>query len=321
MTKRDLLEFLKENNYKYTSGEELAAHFGVTRAGVWKHIKKLQEEGVKIEGVTNKGYKLLDNFLAEGEILRYLQEINSLALKNYNFEKISCEVFETITSTNTHAKSNPREGLHLICASEQTAGRGRRGNSFFSPKDTGVYFSIAFSPNWGEPNTFTIAAAVAVSHVLTKQSGKQTLIKWVNDIFLENRKICGILTEGTFDFETNQLSDVIVGIGINLETIDFPEEIANKAGSLGISCNQNQLIAEITSEFFNVLALEKTEIIEKYTKLSLVLGKTIKFSKEGKTITAIAKSFNSEGNLLCNNNGEEIVLKAGEISIRGFDAV
>lgn len=317
MTSQNLLEFLKKNSDKYTSGEELATHFGVTRAGVWKHIKKLQDEGVKIEGVTNKGYKLLGNFILEGEILSQLLGNFNNSCKNYGFEKITCEVFDSITSTNTYAKTNPKEGLHLICASEQTAGRGRRGNSFYSPKDTGVYFTMAFAPKSGETNTFTLAAAVAVSETLTKMSGRDTKIKWVNDIFCENRKVCGILTEGTFDFESGELSSVIVGIGINIETEDFPDEIKTKAGSVGVSIRKNQLIANITTTFFEILALSKEQIVEKYTNLSLVLGKTITFTQNGETITAKAKSFNLEGNLVCQTSGEEIVLKAGEISIVG----
>ncbi|MFI3164066.1 MAG: biotin--[acetyl-CoA-carboxylase] ligase [Bacillota bacterium] len=320
MTSQNLLEFLKKNSDKYTSGEELATHFGVTRAGVWKHIKKLQDEGVKIEGVTNKGYKLLGNFILEGEILSALSENSNnscSSCKNYRFEKITCEVFDSITSTNTYAKTNPKEGLHLICASEQTAGRGRRGNSFYSPKDTGVYFTMAFAPKSGETNTFTLAAAIAVSETLTKMSGRDTKIKWVNDIFCENRKVCGILTEGIFDFESGELSSVIVGIGINIETEDFPDEIKTKAGSVGVSIRKNQLIANITTTFFEILALSKEQIVEKYTNLSLVLGKTITFTQNGETITAKAKSFNLEGNLVCQTSGEEIVLKAGEISIVG----
>lgn len=317
MTSQDLLEFLKKNGHKYMSGEEIAQHFGVTRAGVWKHIKKLQENGADIEGVTNKGYKLCGNYLSENKILSELSEIFAGNFATYNFAKITCEAFESISSTNTYAKTNPREGLHLICASEQTAGRGRRGNSFYSPKNTGIYFSIAFSPESGEANIFTLAAAIAVSETLTQMSGRETKIKWVNDIFCENRKVCGILTEGTFDFDSGELSSVIVGIGINIETIDFPDEIKSKAGAIGVALDKNQLIAKITAGFFDILAQKRETIIEKYTNLSMVLGKTITFNQNGETITAKAKSFNQEGNLICKTNNEEKVLKAGEISIVG----
>ncbi len=236
---------------------------------------------------------------------------------NYKFEKISCEVFETIDSTNTYAKSHPQSGLHLVCASEQTAGRGRRGNEFFSPKNTGVYFSIAFSPQSDAQNIFTVAAAVATCNVLSKTCGKETKIKWVNDIFLADKKVCGILTEGTFDFETSQLSEVIVGIGINLETADFPESISEKAGSLGTACNHNKIISDITREFFNTLSSPTEEIIKEYSNHSLVLGNEVHFTWEGKKRIATAKSFNLEGNLICQNERETFVLKAGEISILG----
>lgn len=314
MTTKDLLEFLKKNQFEFISGEDLATHFGVTRAGVWKHIKKLQDGGVKIEGVTNKGYRLAQSLLCEGEILAGIspQTIKNLPFENKN---IICEVFDSIDSTNTYIKSNPKNGLHLVCSSEQTAGRGRRGNSFYSPANTGVYFSIAFSGLEYPNNIYTVAAAVAVCKVLCKISQKNTQIKWVNDIYLENRKVCGILTEGTFDFETGNLSEVIVGIGINLETTDFPEEIQDKASSLGISCNHNTLVSKIVEEFFNTLSLPQTQIIEIYSEKSMILGKQVSFTQNGESITALASSFNSEGNLVCKTAQGEITLKAGEISI------
>lgn len=315
MTKNDLLEFLKKNQHQYISGEQLAAEFGITRAGIWKHIKKLQEDGVKIDGVTNKGYKLSQSLLLAEEIL---DDISPAAIKSFSVGgKIACEVFESIDSTNTYAKINHQQGLSLICASEQTAGRGRRGNSFYSPKNTGVYFSIAFQPTTSQTNTYTVAAAVAACKVLSKVCNNETKIKWVNDIFLKNRKVCGILTEGTFDFETSTLSNVIVGIGINLETSDFPEEIKNKAGALGVSCNHNKLIADITNEFFQTLSQPQEEIIKEYSSLSLVLGKHVEFIYENHQRIAIAKSFNLEGNLICQSGEKEYVLKAGEISVLG----
>ncbi len=315
MTKKELLTYLKENQHTYVSGEEIASHFGVTRAGVWKHIKKLQDEGVRIEGVTNKGYKLLETFLSERAIL---SKLDGTDFGKYKFEKIICETFESIPSTNTHAKTNPQSGLHIICATEQTAGRGRKGNSFYSPKDTGVYFSIAFAPQLEEANIFTVACAVAVCEALAKLSGKNTQIKWVNDIYLEKKKVCGILTEGTFDFETSSLSQSIEGIGINLQTTDFPDEISQKAGALGLACDQNTLISEIIKSFFACLTLENEKLIEKYTAHSLVLGKEVTFPQNGETIKATAIKFNNEGNLVCQNEEETFVLKAGEISIRGF---
>ncbi|MFI3167715.1 MAG: biotin--[acetyl-CoA-carboxylase] ligase [Bacillota bacterium] len=314
MTKLDLLEFLKKNQYKYVSGEELAVHFGVTRAGVWKHIKKLQEEGVKIEGVTNKGYKLAQSLLCEDEILG---EVDQTFFGDYKFEKISCEVFESIDSTNTYAKTKQIKGLHLYCSSEQTAGRGRRGNEFYSPKNTGVYFSLAFNPKSDAENIFTVAAAVATNAVLSKTCGENTKIKWVNDIYFKNRKVCGILTEGTFDFETAQLSEVIVGIGINLETTDFPDDIATKAGSLGAVCNHNKIIGEIMNEFFKTLSLSTKEIIKLYSENSMVLGNHVEFLWEGKKRIAIATHFTLEGNLVCQSGEKEYVLKAGEISVLG----
>ncbi len=318
MTKRDLLEFLKINQDKYISGEELATHFGVTRAGVWKHIKKLQEEGVKIEGITNKGYKLSQSLLCKEDIIAEISKSDISAVIDFGggFE---CEVFESIDSTNTYIKTLPETYTRLVCASHQTAGRGRKGNQFYSPKNTGVYFSIAFAPTTSQTNIYTVAAAVAVCKVLSEISRLETKIKWVNDIYLQNKKICGILTEGTFDFENGVLSQVIVGIGINLETDIFPDEIQNKAGSLGVSCNHNEIISKVVNEFFKTLALPKLDIIAEYSKNSLVLGKDVEFLWNGEKQIAKAKYFNLEGNLICENNDKTFTLKAGEISlVSGF---
>ncbi len=322
MTKKDLLLFFKQNQHRYISGEEIASHFGITRAGIWKHIKSLQADGVQIDAVTNKGYKLCNSILSESEILA---NINLVTLAKFaGGGKISVETFDTIDSTNTYAKTKDVNGISLFCASEQTRGRGRRGNNFFSPAKTGIYFSLMFKPTMQKTTIFTVASAVAVCEVLRETFQKPTSIKWVNDIFLENRKVSGILTEGIFDLENNSLSAVIVGIGINLSTENFPEEIQNKAGALGANCNQNMLICKITERFFETLLLPREAIIAKYSALSMVLGKEISFQENGKTTVAIAKSFNSEGNLVCeeiaeSENTQPIThtLKAGEISILG----
>ena len=310
MKKNDVWEYFKMNQHRFISGEEMARHFSVTRASIWKHIKNLEKDGYKFEASTNKGYKIKNEILFSEEILKNLSPLK--------FSNIKCEVFEEINSTSTYAKSiENQKGLTIISANSQTMGRGRHGKEFFSPKGTGVYTSLLFSfENYFRHNLYTVTAAVAISNVIESLFGIETKIKWVNDIYFQKKKICGILTEGTYNFETGQMENIILGFGINITTQTFPEQIENVATSIGVkNANRNIVIAKIVNEFFTLMEKPKEEVINSYKKHSLLLGKEISFIQDGKTVTATATDINTDGNLICVSLGKSYTLTAGEISI------
>lgn len=316
--KSRVLEIMEKNRSKAISGQELADYLSVSRAAIWKAIRSLKEEGYQIEATTNKGYLLMDNndILSGEGIKTYLQP---------EYQNNPVIVYKQIDSTNLEGKKIAAVGTKhgtVILAEEQTEGRGRLGRSFYSPAQTGIYMSIILKPQ-KSLNDFlliTVAAAVGVCRVIKKLTDKKPQIKWVNDIFLDNKKICGILTEAVSNFEIGMVESVILGIGINIKTNEnqFPEELREIAGSLfseGIT--RNQIAAEIINEIMKLSEnLEDKTLIEEYKKYSLVLGKIISYNKNGEIYTAKAIDINNQGNLVVENEqGETYIIQSGEVSI------
>ncbi len=230
-------------------------------------------------------------------------------------------VLDTVNSTNTYAKElaqNDAKHNTVVIANHQTAGRGRLGREFFSPSDTGLYMSIILRPYESllEPTAVTIAAGVAVCRTIEEICNKRPQIKWVNDIFLDGRKICGILAEASTNSGT--IDYIIVGIGLNVSTEDFPSELNHIAGSLGRNIDRNLIAGKLIAEFNRLQPFcGSCELIDEYKVRSLVLGKKIDFAKDGKTYTGIATDINNEGNLIVTlENDKTITLKSGEISLR-----
>lgn len=318
----EVLKELEKNSENYISGQAMADRLSVSRAAVWKSIKTLQEQGYIIEAVTNKGYKLSSapDLLSE-TIIR-----NNL-IKELN--KTPIHLFESIDSTNTEARrmileKNPKNWT-LIFSEEQTGGRGRQGKSFLSPNKKGIYMTIILLDDVDNPtdsfDIITVKAAVAVARAVEKFTNENPKIKWVNDLYIEDKKICGILTEAEWDYESNVIKGIIIGIGINITATeeDFTPELKKIAGSLNPrENNRNKIAAEVVNELYNIIENEKeSHILKEYKEKSNVLGKEIVFIKNGIEKNAIAVDINDKGNLVVKSQDEVIVLSSGEISIRG----
>jgi len=229
--KETVLKVLEANKGLIVSGQIIAAEAGASRAAVWKAIAQLREEGYLIAASTKKGYTLS----ASSDLLSS-EGIHSFC-KKIPKEKIYC--FKTIDSTNAKAKQfavQDGSDMALIVSEEQTSGRGRMGRSFFSPNASGIYMSLLIKPDFDISKSVlvTTAASVAVCRAIDSVLGLNCRIKWVNDIFLNGRKIGGILTEAITDFESGQVEYIIIGIGINYwaPKVPFPEDIKDTAGSL-----------------------------------------------------------------------------------------
>ncbi len=313
--KNDIVTALESNRGKAISGQELADMLGVSRAAVWKAVKALQNEGYSITAGTNKGYILEDktDVLSQQGIKMFIEK------KNMNNPVI---VYKTIDSTNSEAKKLAMSGAEhgtIVAANEQTNGRGRRGNSFYSPAQTGIYMSVILKPQKALADCLmtTVAAAVAVTDSIEALTGKNPQIKWVNDIFLDGRKICGILTEAISDFESGMAEAIIVGVGVNVSTADFPEEIAEVAGSLSPeNLTRNQLAAEIAARIVEYSeSTDNSAIMAKYREKSMVIGRNITFTKNGIQQSGYVKDINDMGNLVVETAKGTEILASGEITI------
>ncbi len=223
--------------------------------------------------------------------------------------------FDSVDSTSSYARRNASLLVPpcIITASHQTNGRGRQGKSFFSPKDTGLYMTLILQ---AEPKSalITPAAAVAVCKAIEAITDIKPSIKWVNDIFVNGKKVCGILSEC---FCENGKTYISVGVGINLTTSEFPDELV-QAASLGIECskeNLSLLIANGITEYIN--SPDDEYIMNEYRKRLFIIGKKITYEKNGNNFDATVYDINEKCNLIVqSDNGNTDILSSGEISIK-----
>ena len=231
------------------------------------------------------------------------------------------EYYKTLDSTNNVAKRIIAEGeddVLLVVGEEQTAGRGRQGKSFYSPGGTGIYMSLVVHPMIELQNavTATTAAAVAVCRAIEIRTDKKPMIKWVNDVYLNGKKICGILTEAVTDFETQTVSSIIIGIGINLTTKDFPCDVQN-ASCLNADVKRAELIGAVVNELNRIVNSGYGEFMEYYRAHSLVVGEDIVFIKNGVSTSARAVGIDDFGGLEVElADGTHTTLRSGEITVR-----
>ncbi len=308
-----IIYILEKNRGKYVSGQEMADTFGVSRSAVAKCVSQLKSEGYAIDSVNNSGHRLADD----------CDILSAPAISSHLNDDCEITVFKTIDSTNTQAKrvlANGSTGNMIFAAEAQTEGRGRRGKSFYSPEGKGLYFSVVLNLDipLADSTLITAASAVAVANAIREATKKDPKIKWVNDIFIDNKKVCGILTEAVTDFESGRVQSVIIGIGINLTTDVFPDELIGIAGSLGQSINRCRMIAGIYEELKTVCAkLNERRFMEDYRKHSLVLGRQVHFSRNGADYLATAEDITDSGELKVKlQDGEVMLLNSGEISIK-----
>lgn len=354
-TSRDkVLALLESNKGSYLSGEEIASDVGISRTAVWKAVKKLQESGYVIDAVTNRGYCLVrgSDVLSEGKIRSFLQP---------DSPGIAMDVFDTVDSTNTvclqRVSSMHCSAPYAAIAGCQTQGRGRRGRSFFSPDGTGLYMSILLRPSALSANQamrFTTIAAVATAEAIEAISGRSASIKWVNDIYVGGRKVCGILTEASFNPEDGTLDYAVVGIGINVyePAGGFPEDIRDRAGAITSSgagshavsseeliCSpetimdqggRNRLAAEILGRFFSYCSEVRSSgssilndvtvpaYVSEYRRRCFVTGMDVDVLRAGSDpVKAHVLGIDDQCHLMVRyEDGSEETLSSGEISIR-----
>lgn len=310
-----LLEYFSEST-EFVSGEELAKMNNVSRNAVWKAVKQLKSSGYDI--ISEKsGYRL--------------SESNSRPLLCELRRKTNCEniiMLDLTESTNDYAKSlalNGAEEKTAVFALGQSKGKGRLGRSFVSNKG-GLYFSVVLRPRLSadEIMLITVAAAVAVCKALRNAVNKDFLIKWVNDIYLSDKKVCGILTEGSFNAETASLEYAVLGIGVNLASVEekLPDELKQTVGSVFENENvSSKIYSDIASDIYNGFFkyysnIKDRSFMEYYKSHSYLDGKTVSFLKDGKPHTALVLGITDNAGIILKEGNTETVLNAGEVSVK-----
>ena len=315
-TKNEVLALLFNHPNEYLSGQVMAEQLHVSRGAIWKAIKALEKDGYSIEAITNKGYSLKNNqdILSKEGIEKYLT--------------VECDlhVEEEVTSTNAilvkKATEGEKEGYILI-AGKQTKGKGRVGHTFYSPRSSGIYMSILLRPALTpmEATNITSMAAVSACEAIEKV-GVKAEIKWINDIFVDKKKCCGILTEAAISMETKMMDYVVMGIGLNVYEPDggFPEDIQNIAGSILKERRvngRNELAGYFINSFMNYYhSFNKKEYYDAYKEHSMVLGKEVTVTMNGKLKKVFAKDIDENFELIIIDDGVEKTVSSGEVHIK-----
>ncbi len=319
-TRSKLLNLFQDNAGIYLSGQRIGDELHISRNAIWKAVNQLRKEGYDIESKAGAGYlfKRKENLLTFDSIIDNLR---------YPFE---LKVLEEVDSTNNLAKKS-HVGLKplMIVADRQTAGRGRLGRTFASPGDAGLYMTLALRPTFDLDKALyvTMAVAVAVCRAMEKVAGVKGRIKWVNDIFYQKKKVCGILTEARSSFETGKIDTLIIGIGINCFPGPLPEELKDIAGCLSDvpgSFSRAELAAEIANETLDLLEdLNSMAFLREYRSKCFILGKNICIhpNLDQRSIRARAIDIDENGGLVVEYmEGKKMrqmeTLTTGEVSIR-----
>ena len=315
---KTIIQMLIDSDSEYVSGQNISDKLGITRAAVWKRISKLKELGFEIESVTKKGYKLL----SYPDILN--KELIEIGMKS-DFIGHSVEVLESVDSTNDYAKKKAKELVDgsVIISLEQVKGKGRRGRSFHSGKGDGIYLSIILKPGFEPAKAPFITSIAGAALVNTfNKFNIQTKVKWPNDVLINGKKVAGILTEMSADMEF--IEYIVLGVGINVSGLEFPNELKNIATSLkleGYDVKKLSIIWQFIYEFellYNLYLNENTsEVVNILRNNSSVLGKQINVHYMNEVESAIAVDINNQGALIIKTQeGEVKELSSGEISIR-----
>ena len=333
--KQQVLQKLRETD-SYLSGQQLCEALGISRTAVWKIVRRLKQEGYPIEAVTNKGYRLLS---VEGRDLFNREELDRTMDTVWAGKPLIYK--EETGSTNTDLFRLSDEGAAqgtIEVTSRQTAGKGRRGRTWISPPDVNVYMSILLTPAI-RPDTapmLTLVMALAVYEAceeLYRESDQELRfgIKWPNDIVVSAgggpyRKICGILTE--MRLEEMEIRDIVIGIGLNVNQTEFPEEIQETAGSLclalGHPVNRAELTAAVWRHFEEVyktyLEMQSLEPLRERYECGLVnRGRKVRVLDPAEPFEGTAMGITSSGELIvCTEDGSaDRFVGTGEVSVRG----
>lgn len=321
--KEEILKTLRESE-DYVSGQELCNKFGVSRTAVWKAINGLKSAGYEIEAVQNRGYKLVSapDVMSAGEIKSML---------NTQWAGQEVYYFDTIDSTNTKAKElaeTGHPGGTLVVADQQIAGKGRRGRSWESPSGSGIFMTLMLKPEMNPNNAsmLTLVAALAVGRAIQEVTGVNAQIKWPNDIVLNGKKVCGILTEMSAQFD--YINHIVIGIGINVHNSEFSEEIRHMASSLMLECDgknfhRAETIAKTMEHFEHYYEIfmeteDLSALVNEYNSMLVNLHKIVKVLDPKEPFEGKAMGITPRGELVVDTWESRKMVSSGEVSVRGI---
>lgn len=328
--KSEILKLLRGAD-GYISGQEISERFGVSRTAVWKVIRQLQEEGYQVEAVRNKGYHILDS-----PDVMTKEELDSLMHTRWAGKNIV--YYDATDSTNLRIRELGDAGAPhgtLAVADRQTAGRGRRGRSWESPPGSSIYMSILLRPDIPPDRApmLTLVMALSVAEGIRQcmetggDSGNslEIQIKWPNDIIISGKKLAGILTE--MSSQVDYINHVTVGVGINVNRTEFPEEIRETASSLCLECGHTvkraPLIAAVMERLEDnydifLRTLDLSGLLERYSALLVNRDREVMVLGTKEQYRAYALGINSTGELIVRReDGSTEEIFAGEVSVRG----
>lgn len=320
--KSEILEALRETD-GYVSGQDLCNKFGVSRTAVWKAIKQLKEAGYEIEAVPNKGYHIVS-------APDLMNKVELESIRNTTWAGQEIYYYDVTDSTNIRAKELAEEGHPggtLVVADRQEAGRGRRGRSWDSPSGTGIFMTLLLKPdmNPNHASMLTLVAAMAVARAISKCANTEALIKWPNDIVIGGKKICGILTEMSAQFDF--INHIVIGIGINVHNEHFPEEIAETAGSIflqtGKRIRRAELIEQILEQFEHYYAIfmeteDLSGLVKEYNSILVNMNKSVRVLDPKEPFEGKAMGITKKGELIVDTWESRKMVSSGEVSVRGL---
>lgn len=319
--KTELLTVLRETD-GYFSGQDLSAKFGVSRTAVWKGINQLKDLGYEIEAVPNKGYRLLG-------VPDTLEEFELKSIRKTEWIGEEVLYFPVIDSTNTKAKQLAEEGYPsgtYVVAEQQDAGRGRRGRSWESPHGSGIFMTLMLKPDIAPNNAsmLTLVAALAVAAAIRKCTGRPAGIKWPNDIVMNGKKVCGILTE--MSAQIDYVNHVVIGIGINVHNESFPEEIEHMATSLYLETkehlNRAAIIEEVWEQFERYYGIfmetqDFSGLVKEYNAHLVSMHQIVKVLDPKENFEGKAMGITARGELIVDTWQSRKLVSSGEVSVRG----
>lgn len=320
--KTEILKILRQSD-GFVSGQELCDRLHVSRTAIWKRMKKLQEEGYVIEAVQNKGYRL-----AQAPDLIQADEVRSWLHSRWLGKEIYAE--ESVDSTNTWAKKLAEEGAPhgtVVLADEQTAGKGRRGRVWENPRGVNLAFTFLLRPDF-QPEAapmLTLVMGLSVAQVC-RDFGLDAWIKWPNDVVVNRKKICGILTE--MSAQIDYVNYVVLGTGININQKSIPEELEDRATSFyletGKCFSRAQIAAAVIEKFEEnyeifIQTCDLSTLQDSYNQILVNRNQQVKVLDLNHEFTGTAQGITSGGELLVRTeNGKTEKIMAGEVSVRGF---
>ncbi len=311
--KENLMQALEQSREAALSGQALADRFHVSRNAIWKAIQALKEEGVAIESAPNRGYRLAPEYdrASEGVLRRLLAD-----------DALGIHCLDKVDSTNNQARRLLMSGEtapFLLVAEEQTAGRGRLGRAFYSPAG-GLYLTLAIGAGQAAEDALgvTAYAAVAVAEAVQHICSRTLRIKWVNDLFWEEKKVCGILTEATTDFETGTVESLLIGIGLNLRPTPWPEPLRNIVGDLRCTHPVKNLLAAEIAKRLLAYRPGMQDHLAAYRARSMTLGQQVAWQADGVEHQGLAEDVATTGALIVRDAaGLRHTIRSGEVRLQG----